>query len=53
MPRGNYTIQRSCEEYGKIFTPPTLVSKYVTLLVPREHTKKDISQKRKKRCAKH
>ena len=28
MPRGNYTIQRSCEECGKIFTPPTLVSKY-------------------------
>lgn len=27
MPR-NYTIQRSCEECGKIFTPPTLVSKY-------------------------
>ena len=27
-PRGNYTIQRSCEECGKIFTPPTLVSKY-------------------------
>ena len=27
MPRGNYTIQRSCEECGKIFTPPTLVSK--------------------------
>lgn len=29
MPRGNYTIQRSCEECGKIFTPPTLVSKYL------------------------
>ena len=28
MPRGNYIIQRSCEECGKIFTPPTLVSKY-------------------------
>ena len=28
MPRGNYTIQRSCEGCGKIFTPPTLVSKY-------------------------
>ena len=28
MPRGNYTIQRSCEECGKIFTPPTLMSKY-------------------------
>ena len=28
MPRGNYTIQRSCEECGKIFTPSTLVSKY-------------------------
>ncbi|AVM52413.1 excisionase family DNA binding protein [Bacteroides zoogleoformans] len=28
MPKGNYTIQRSCEECGKIFTPPTLVSKY-------------------------
>lgn len=28
MPRGNYTIQRSCEECGKIFTHPTLVSKY-------------------------
>lgn len=28
MPRGNYTIQRGCEECGKIFTPPTLVSKY-------------------------
>ena len=28
MPRGYYTIQRSCEECGKIFTPPTLVSKY-------------------------
>ena len=28
MPRGNYTIQRCCEECGKIFTPPTLMSKY-------------------------
>ena len=28
MPRGNYIIQRSCEECGKIFTPPTLMSKY-------------------------
>ncbi|HJD74457.1 MAG TPA: helix-turn-helix domain-containing protein [Bacteroides reticulotermitis] len=28
MPRGNYTIQRSCEKCGKIFTPPTFVSKY-------------------------
>ena len=28
MPRGNYTIQRSCEECGKIFPPPILVSKY-------------------------
>ena len=28
MPRGNYTIQRSYEECGKIFTPPTLMSKY-------------------------
>lgn len=28
MPRGNYTIQGSCEECGKIFTPPTLMSKY-------------------------
>ena len=25
MPRGNYTIQRSCEECGKIFTPPTYI----------------------------
>ena len=28
MPRGNYKIQRVCEECGKIFTPPTLISKY-------------------------
>ena len=28
MPRENYTIQRCCEECGKIFTPPTLMSKY-------------------------
>ena len=28
MPRGNYNIQRVCEECGKIFTPPTLTSKY-------------------------
>lgn len=28
MPRGNCTIQRSCEECGKIFIPSTLVSKY-------------------------
>ena len=28
MPRGNYKIQRVCEECGKIFTPPTLMSKY-------------------------
>ena len=28
MPRGNYNIQGVCEECGKIFTPPTLTSKY-------------------------
>ena len=28
MPRGNYKIQRVCEECGKIFTPPTLMSKF-------------------------
>ena len=28
MPRGNCKIQRVCEECGKIFTPPTLISKY-------------------------
>lgn len=28
MSRGNHTIQRCCEECGKIFTPSTLVSKY-------------------------
>ena len=28
MPRGNYIVQRCCEECGKIFTPPILVSKY-------------------------
>ena len=27
MPRGNYNIQRVCEECGKIFTPPTQIAK--------------------------
>ena len=28
MGRGNYNIQRQCEECGKIFSPPTFKSKY-------------------------
>ena len=53
MPRGNYIIQRSCEECGKIFTPPTLGRSIVVRLVPRGRIRKDKSQKRKKQYAKH
>ena len=53
MPRGNYTIQRSCEECGKIFTPQHWCRSIVALLVPRGRIRKDKSQKRKKQYAKH
>ncbi len=53
MPRGNYTIQRSCEECGKIFTPPTLVSKYCCPACSKRAYKKRQIAKRKKQYAKH
>ena len=47
MPRGNYIIQRSCEECGKIFTPPTLVSKYCCpACSKRAYKKKEVAKEK-------
>ena len=48
MPRGNYTIQRSCEECGKIFTPPTLMSKYCCPTCSKRAYKKKGNRKKKR-----
>ena len=48
MPRGNYIIQRSCEECGKIFIPSTLMSKYYCLAYSQESIQERTNHKRKR-----
>ena len=48
MPRGNYNIQRVCEECGKIFTPPDNHIKVLLLCLFQKSIQEKTNRKRER-----